>query len=30
MIITTKEAPDCINEILRAGHVPMLHGSPGT
>jgi len=30
MIISTKRAPICITQILDAGRVPMLHGSPGT
>ena len=30
MIVSTKAAPALIGDILRAGLVPMLHGSPGT
>lgn len=30
MKITTAQAPKLISDVLRAGHVPMVHGSPGT
>lgn len=30
MKITTEQAPNLIMDVLRAGLVPMMHGSPGT